>query len=259
MSQRKVAVVTGGASGIGLATVATLSQQGDIVVLADVNEAAARERAAEFGDAVTAAHLDVTVEDSVAELFAHTLAEHGRIDTVVNCAGLSIPGAIADLELADWETTIGVCQTGTFLVLKYAARHVSDGGSVVCIASLNGRQPGTGLAAYCAAKAAVLMLTEVAAMELALRKIRVNAISPGLVETPLVAGIAFVPGLHDEYVENTPLGRAGTAEEVADVVAFLASDKAGWMTGAAIDLNGGAHTKRYPDVLGRVRAMANQS
>lgn len=256
MSQQRVAVVTGGASGIGLATVATLAKQGDAVVLADVNEAAAHERAAEFGDAVAAVHVDVTVEDSVEKLFTDTLAAHGRIDTVVNCAGLSIPGAIADLALEDWQTTIGVCQTGTFLVLKYAARHVADGGSVVCIASLNGRQPGTGLAAYCAAKAAVLMLTEVAAMELAPRKVRVNAISPGLVETPLVAGISLVPGLHDEYLENTPLGRAGTAAEVADVVAFLASDKAGWMTGATIDLNGGAHTKRYPDVLGRVQAMA---
>ncbi|MCX5044770.1 SDR family oxidoreductase [Aldersonia sp. NBC_00410] len=256
MSERKVAIVVGGASGIGLATVAALAREGAAVVLADVNESAARDRAAEFGAAVTAANVDVTDEGTVARLFTDTVAEHGRIDTVVNCAGLTLPGAIADLELAAWQTTIDVCQTGTFLVLKHAARHVSDGASVVCIASLNGRQPAAGMAAYCAAKAAVLMLTEVAAMELASRKIRVNAISPGLVDTPLVAGLSVVPGLLDEYIENTPLGRSGTAEEIAEMVVFLASDKAGWMTGAAIDLNGGAHTRRYPDVLGKIAALA---
>jgi NAD(P)-dependent dehydrogenase (short-subunit alcohol dehydrogenase family) len=112
------------------------------------------------------------------------------------------------------------------------------------------------MAGYCSAKAGVLMLVEVAALELAERGIRVNAISPGLVDTPLVAGIAYVPGLTEEYLENTPLGRSGRPEEIAEMAAFLASDRASWMTGAAVDLNGGAHLKRYPDVLARVRALA---
>ena len=256
MSERKTAIVIGGASGIGLATVAALGRRGDVVVLADVDAEAAQARTAEFDDAVTARHVDVTVEDSVAALFADVVDKHGRIHTVVNCAGLTIPGALADLALADWQTTIDVCQTGTFLALKYAARHLADGGSIVCIASLNGRQPAAGMAAYCAAKAAVLMLTEVAALELAPRNIRVNAVSPGLVDTPLVAGLSLVPGLVDEYLDNTPLHRSGRPEEIADMVAFRTSDQASWMTGAAIDLNGGAHTRRYPDVLARIAAMA---
>ncbi|MET7773717.1 SDR family NAD(P)-dependent oxidoreductase [Nocardia sp. NPDC005366] len=246
------AMVIGGASGIGFATARVLAAEGYRVVVADVNATGARDAAARLGGEVTAITMDVTDEASVRRGFE---AEHG-VHTVVNCAGLSVPGAITELELAHWQTTIDVCMTGTFLVLKYAGRHTADGGSITCIASLNGRQPGTGMASYCAAKAGVLMLVEVAALELAERGIRVNAISPGLVDTPLVAGAALVPGLIDEYLENTPLGRSGRPEEIADAVAFLASSRAGWMTGAAIDLNGGAHLRRYPDILGRVAAMA---
>lgn len=148
-----------------------------------------------------------------------------------------------------------MCLTGTFLVLEHAGRRIVDGGGIVVISSLNGRQPGAGMGAYCASKAGVTMLVEVAALELAPRRVRVNAISPGVVDTPLTEGLALVPGLTDEYIENTPLGRAGQPEEVADMAAFLTSDRAGWITGAAFDVNGGAHLQRYPDVLGKVRAM----
>ncbi|MQY28788.1 SDR family NAD(P)-dependent oxidoreductase [Nocardia aurantia] len=246
------AVVVGGASGIGLATVRALLAEDHRVVLADVNAEGAQRIAAELGDRVTPAVLDVTDEASVAAVFEAAAGAR----TVVNCAGLSLPGPIVDLELSNWRTTVDVCLTGTFLVLKHAGRHVADGASIVCIASLNGRQPGTGLAGYCAAKAGVLMLVEVAALELAERGIRVNAISPGLVDTPLVAGISLVPGLTAEYLENTPLRRSGRAEEIADAAVYLSSPKAGWMTGSTLDLNGGAHLRRYPDVLARVRAMA---
>ena len=120
-------------------------------------------------------------------------------------------------------------------------------------------QPGAGMGAYCASKAGVLMLVEVAALELADRRVRVNAVSPGLVMTPLTEGIGFVPGLTEDYLDNTPLGRSGEPAEIADTVAFLASDKARWITGAAFDVNGGAHLKRYPDVLGKVRALAGEA
>lgn len=246
------AMVIGGGSGIGRATGHALARDGFRVVVADVNLEAARTVAAEIGDPASAVVLDVTDEASVAAGFEAS----GDLHAVVNCAGLSLPGPITELELAHWKTTVDVCLTGSFLAIKYAGRHLADGGSITCIASLNGRQPGTGMAGYCSAKAGVLMLVEVAALELAERGIRVNAISPGLVDTPLVAGIAFVPGLTEEYLENTPLGRSGRPEEIAEMAAFLASDRAAWMTGAAIDLNGGAHLKRYPDVLARVRALA---
>ncbi len=245
-------MVIGGASGIGKATARRLHEEGHRVVVADVNADAASATAAELGGTATTVHLDVTDEASVAAGFDGL----DDLTIVVNCAGLSMPGALTELELSAWQTTVDVCLTGTFLVLKYAGRHVAQGGSIVCVASLNGRQPGAVMGSYCAAKAGVLMLVEVAALELAERGVRVNAVSPGLVDTPLTAGIAFVPGLTEEYLENTPLGRAGTPEDIAATIAFLTSPASGWMTGAAIDLNGGAHLQRYPDVLGKVRALA---
>ncbi|MCX4095859.1 SDR family NAD(P)-dependent oxidoreductase [Nocardia sp. alder85J] len=246
------AVVIGGASGIGLATVRALLGEGYRVTLADVNTEAAQRVAGELGDRVTTVTVDVADEASVAACFEAAAGAR----TVVNCAGLSMPGVIVDLELSNWRTTVDVCLTGTFLVLKHAGRHVADGASIVCIASLNARQPGTGMAGYCAAKAGVVMLVEVAALEMAERGIRVNAISPGLVDTPLVAGMSLVPGLTEEYLENTPLGRSGRPEEIAAAVLYLSSPQATWMTGSTLDLNGGAHLRRYPDVVARVREMA---
>ncbi|ORB00398.1 short-chain dehydrogenase [Mycolicibacter minnesotensis] len=251
-------MIVGGASGIGLATAQALVARGDHVVIADVNEEAARARAAEIGDAASAVAADVTDEASVAAAFA-AARERGPVRTAVSCAGLSIIGPIADIELSGWQTTLDVCLTGTMLVIKHAARTLEDGGSVVAISSLNGRQPGTTMAAYCSAKAGVLMLVQVAALELGPRGIRVNAVSPGLVDTPLVAGLAMVPGLTDEYLENTPLGRSGVPDDIAATVEFLTSERASWITGAAFDVNGGAHLKRYPDVLGKVQALAEGS
>lgn len=249
-----VALIVGGASGIGLATAHALAARGDHVVIADINGQAAQQRAAELGEAASAVTADVTDEDSVAAAFAAARAA-GPLRTVVSCAGLSVIGAIPDIELAGWQTTIDVCLTGTMLVIKHAARTLDDGGSIVAVSSLNSRQPGTAMAAYCSAKAGVLMLVQVAALELAARGIRVNAVSPGLVDTPLVAGLAMVPGLTDEYLENTPLGRAGVPDDIADAVEFLTSQRAAWITGSAFDINGGAHLKRYPDVLGKVQAL----
>ncbi|WP_084486568.1 SDR family oxidoreductase [Nocardia sienata] len=189
-------------------------------------------------------------------LFDTVTAQHGPIDTVVDCAGISRPDTLTDLSLDDWKATVDVCLTGAFLTVREAARTLRDSGSVVLVASLNGRQPGIGMGAYCSAKAGVLMLTEVAAMELAPRGIRVNAVNTGFVHTPLTHGATLVPGLVEEYIDNTPLGRAGTPGEIAQTIGFLTSTAAGWMTGAAIDLNGGAHTKRYPDIVARIADMA---
>ncbi len=114
------------------------------------------------------------------------------------------------------------------------------------------------MSAYCAAKAGLSMLTQVAALELAPRGIRVNAVAPGFVHTPLTEGAALVPGVVEEYVENTPpLGRAGTPpEDIAEAVVFLT--KASWLTGEVLDLNGGSHMKRYPDLLGHIMKLAVQ-
>lgn len=230
--QQRIAVVVGGASGIGAAIATALEVDGCRVVVADLPG------------------VDVTDEASVEALFASVLAEHGRVDVVVNSAGVSTLGLLSELDVAEFRRVVDVNLTGAFLVLKHAGRAVADGGAIISLTSLNARQPGTGMGAYCAAKAGLAMLTEVAALELAPRRVRVNAISPGLVLTPLTAPAMDIPGIEDDYLANTPLGRAGLPEEIAAAAVYIAG--AQWLTGEVLDLNGGAHLQRYPDIHGHV-------
>lgn len=247
----RIAVVVGGASGIGWATAQTLAADGCRVIIADRNADGAAQRGAELGPGHTATGVDVTDEPSVAALFERV----GPVDVVVNTAGYSGIGAITELAVEDFRGVVDVCLTGAFIVAKHAGRQLRDGGSLVSVASLNGRQPAPGMSAYCAAKAGLAMLTQVAALEFAPRGIRVNAVSPGFVHTPLTEAVTLMPTILDDYLENTPLGRLGTAQDIADAVVFLCSDKASWLTGEVMDLNGGAHLRRYPDVLGHVQKM----
>lgn len=242
----RVAVVVGGASGIGAAIATRLGADGYDVTVADRTP----------GEGIVTC--DVTDEAAVAALFAGVVEQHGRLDAVVNAAGISTFGAVVEHDAAEFRQVLDVCLTGAFLVLKHAGarmRELGAGGSMVSLASLNARQPGAGLAAYCSAKAGLVMLTQVTALELGGAGIRVNAVSPGLVVTPLTAPAMDVPGVREDYVENTPLGRAGLPEEVAAAVAFLCSDDAAWMTGETLDLNGGAHLKRYPDLPAHIERM----
>jgi len=248
----RVAVVVGGASGIGQAVAGGLADEGYRVVVADRNADGAAARAAELGAPATSAAVDVTDEATVAALFEQT----GPVDVVVNTAGFGDFGRIVDLEAERFRAVVDCCLTGSFLVMKHAGRQLRDGGSLVSITSLNARLAAPGMSAYCSAKAGLAMLTQVAALEFAPRGIRVNAVSPGFVHTPLTELVTLAPGVLEDYVDNTPLGRVGTAQDVANAVLYLCSDKASWMTGEVIDLNGGAHLRRYPDVLGHVERMA---
>ncbi len=246
------AVVIGGASGIGWATAQALAGDGCTVTIADLKGDGGRDRAAELGEPHTAAQVDVTDEASVERLFA----EIGPLDVVVNCAGFGSLGLITDLGVDEFRSVVDVCLNGSFIVAKYAGQQLGEGGSLVSISSLNGRQPAVGMSAYCAAKAGLSMLTQVAALEWGPRGIRVNAVAPGFVDTPLTAGSSLIPGLVEDYVENTAIGRAGKPEEIAAAVVFLCSPKNSWLTGEVLDLNGGAHLKKYPDVLGHVMKLA---
>jgi 3-oxoacyl-[acyl-carrier protein] reductase len=248
---QRIAVVIGGASGIGWATAQSLAGQGDRVTVADRNADGAQRRAAELGDPHSAVAVDVTDEDSVQRLFEQT----GPVDVVVNCAGYSNFGMITDLPVEQFRDVIDVCLTGAFIVAKHAGRSLRQGGALVSIGSLNGRQPAAGMSAYCAAKAGLSMLTQVAALELGPRGIRVNAVAPGFVHTPLTEPAAAVPGVVEEYLENTALGRTGTPEDIANAVLYLCSPASSWLTGEVLDLNGGAHLKRYPDILTHVMKL----
>ncbi len=248
------AVIVGGASGIGWASACALAAAGFRVTVADRNTDLAQQRASELGDPRSWAAVEVSDEDSVARLFDDV----GELDAVVNCAGFSGFGLITELDAEQFRSVIDVCLTGAFLVLKHAGRHLREGGSAVSLTSLNARQPAIGMSAYCAAKAGLSMLTQVAALELGPRGIRVNAVAPGFVHTPLTEGAAAIPGVVEEYVENTALGRAGTPEDVAAAVAFLCSPQSSWMTGEILDLNGGAHLKRYPDIHRHLTKLMGQ-
>ncbi|MDH6292072.1 SDR family NAD(P)-dependent oxidoreductase [Rhodococcus opacus] len=245
------AVVVGGASGIGTAIARALAADGATVTVADRNVDQARELAAELGPTHHAAQVDVTDENSILRLFESVRAAHGRVDIAVNSAGISVAGSITDLPVDKFRLVVDVCLTGAFLVIKHAARAMDDGGVIISLSSLNARQPGTGMSAYCSAKAGLAMLTEVAALELAPRGIRVNAIAPGIVMTPLTTPSMSVPGLEDDYLANTPLGRPGTPEEIADAAIYMTH--ASWLTGESLDLNGGAHLVKYPDLLTHFR------
>ena len=254
----RVAVIVGGASGIGWATARTLAAQGCRVTIADRNTDLAEQRAAELGEPHTWAQVEVSDETTVAALFDSVVDREHGLDVVVNCAGFSGFGLITDLDAEQFRSVIEVCLTGAFLVIKHAGRHLGEGGSLVSLTSLNARQPAIGMSAYCAAKAGLSMLTQVAALELGPTGVRVNAVAPGFVHTPLTEGAAVIPGVVDEYVENTALGRAGTPEDIADAVAFLCSPQSSWLTGEILDLNGGAHLKRYPNIHEHLAKLMGQ-
>ncbi|MGV0773972.1 SDR family NAD(P)-dependent oxidoreductase [Mycobacterium syngnathidarum] len=255
MSSQRVAIVIGGASGIGWASAQALAADGCRIVVADRDADGAAARATQLGEPHTSFYVEVTDENAVQKLF-EDVAAVGPIDVVVNCAGFSNVGLITDLAVEDFRSVVDVCLNGGFIVAKHAGRNLPEGGVLVSISSLNGRQPAAGMSAYCAAKAGLSMLTQVAALEMGPRGIRVNAIAPGFVKTPLTDPAAMIPGVVEEYVENTALGRSGTPEDIAAAVVFLCSPQASWLTGEVLDLNGGAHLKRYPDILGNVMKLA---
>lgn len=252
MSERlagRVAMVTGGASGIGLAVVRRYVGAGARVVVGDRNSHALEAVATELGDAAATLVMDVTDERAVDALAERAIQQFGRLDIAVNCAGLGAFAPIVDLTEAQWDTVLDICLKGVFFSLKHAARRMQRGGSVINIASINAVQPAEGMAAYCAAKAGVVMLTKVGALELGPHGIRVNAIAPGLVDTPLTQFQRDRELVRSAYLAEIPLGRVGTPEDIASAALFLASDDASWINGETLFVDGGEVHKKYPELL----------
>jgi len=247
----KVALVTGAASGIGRACARRFVAEGGSVVGGDLNEEGLAVLADELGDRFAYGRCDVTSEDDQAALAALATERFGGLDIAVANAGTGWVSPVIDHQLSDWQRVLDICLTGVFLTFKHAGRLVVErgAGSLVATASLNAVQAGPGMAAYCAAKGGVKMLTEVAAIELGPKGVRVNAVAPGLVHTGLTDLVFHVPHIVDEYVDNAPMGRYAQPEEVAGLVAYLSSDEASYITGTLQLIDGGGHLKRYPDVL----------
>lgn len=243
----KVAIVTGGASGIGRAVVTRLVSDGAHVAAGDIDADGLDALAADTGCAVLRADAtDPTDQEALVEL---ALERYGRLDVAVANAGAGHAAGLLDHTLEDWQRIIDLCLTGVYLTVQAAARRIADHGSIITIASLNGVQAARGMAAYCAAKAGVIALTEVAALELGHRGVRANAVAPGLVRTAATEAIWLLPELVADYEENTAVGRHAEPEEIAGVVAFLAGDEASFISGSTQLVDGGAHLNRYPNVF----------
>jgi 3-oxoacyl-[acyl-carrier protein] reductase len=238
----RVAVVTGAGRGLGAAIAAELAECGATVVVADRDEAAAGETAARLGARATAHVVDVTDPVAVAALFDDAARAHGRIDVLVNNAGVGAIAPSEDLPYEQWSRTLAVNLTGTFLCAQAAARHMLPArrGVIVNIGSLFAATGIPMRAAYAASKHGVAGLTKVLATEWADRGIRVVAIDPAYVRTALDDADQSAGGYTAADIERrTPIGRYAEPAEIARVVAFIASDEASFITGSEIAVDGG--------------------
>lgn len=254
MTQRfadKVAIVTGGVSGIGAEITRRLVAEGARVVAVDINRDLVAAASREFGDSVVGQLADVTDEAAFAGVLDRAVAEFGTLDVLFNVAGGSKTAPLISMSYADWDFTVRLNLYSTFLGTQLAARQfIADGkpGSIVNVASLNSFVPLKFGAGYSASKAGAVMLTKQAALELAEHGIRVNAVSPGLVDTPLTAGMAQAPGVLDAFLARIPMGRAAQPQEIATAALFLASDDASYISGDNLVIDGGWATTGYPDL-----------
>jgi NAD(P)-dependent dehydrogenase (short-subunit alcohol dehydrogenase family) len=226
-----VAWVTGAASGIGEACVARFRDEGATVVTLDLQ-----------GDVDH--RVDVTDEDAVAGVVDAIVAEHGRLDSVVNAAGVAGGGPVHLLDAGEWQRVIGVNLSGTFHVAKHALRPMIEQhrGSIVNIASIEGIEGTEGGSAYNASKGGVVLLTKNLAIDYGAKGIRANSICPGFIDTPMMRSVMDNPGMEiykDKLRDAHKLDRFGRAEEIAAAAAFLASDDASFVTGHALVVDGG--------------------
>ncbi len=255
----KVAVITGGGSGMGRATTLRFLDEGASVVFGDLNDETADqtlELAGDYEKNVRYIRTDVADEAQVAAMVDLAVEEFGRLDVVFNNAGVGGAfGSIDKLELDDWEYTFAVLARGPFLGIKHGARVMKEqgwGGSIINTASIAGLSGGAGPQAYSAAKAAVVNLTMSAAVELGTDRIRVNAICPGGIATPLISVGRDIKEVEASLENMQPLPIAGKPEHIAAAALFLASDDAAFVSGHALVVDGGLEAAG-PNLFNRVR------
>jgi len=243
----KVAIITGGARGMGAATCRLFAAEGAKVVIADVLDADGEKLAKEIGGGARFMHLDVADESSWLAVLGRTASELGGLDVLVNNAGVLLFKAIADTSKADFDRVISINLAGTFLGTKLAgAEMVKRGrGSIVNISSVDGMKGANGLGAYSASKWGIRGLTKVAAMEFGHKGVRVNSVHPGGIDTAMGNPYAEPKEKVNKRYTMVPLQRVGDPEEVARTSLFLASDESSYLCGAEIAVDGGMLTGQY--------------
>jgi len=245
----KVALITGGASGLGAATAWRLSEEGAAVVLTDLAADAGQVLADAIVDQGGTAHFvrqDVTDEARWAEVVAATVARFGRIDVLINSAGVGNGGApLLESTYEGWRRILAINLDGTYLGMRAVAPVMAarGSGSIINLSSILGKVGFAGAPAYCASKGGVLMLTKATALELAPLGVRVNSVHPGFIETPMVVN-AFRESeneneMRDTIISRHAMGRLGVPREIADGIVFLASDESSFMTGSELVIDGG--------------------
>jgi len=263
----KVAIVTGSARGIGLAIANKLAAHGALIFLADVLEQelenAAKTLETSYPGKVASCVLDVSNPESVENAIDSCVRVFGGMDILVNNAGIVVRGKIEDIDVALWDRVLSVNLTGIFLCSRAVIPYMKKrgGGVIINASSVNAGLPDVGLSIYCISKAGVEVLTRVLAAELAPYNIRVVAYAPGVIETDMTKDI--VRNRREEKLAHIALRRFGKPEEVADLVAFLASDSASFITGVTIPINGGTMIvenpwKAWPGALGEINSSGQK-
>ncbi len=243
----KVAIVTGATSGIGMATAVKFAANGMNVVLSGRNQSKLEEVAASIksagGNAKTVA-ADMTDEKDIKRLVDETVASFGRIDVLVNAAGIIANGTVQDTRLADWDYMMNLNVRGPFYLMQLCMPHlIAQRGNVVNLSSVTGIRAFPGILAYCASKAALEQMTRCVALEVAPEGVRVNNVNPGVIITELHKRSGMGSDAYETFLDHSksthPIGRVGTPDEVAELIFFLASPKAGFITGASHSIDGG--------------------